>query len=247
MELLQNIDPSHLPFIAVGCALLCVSVLVIGFLLQAVSSLFDVVAGLIQVALEIAQGGPIAWCGCSLLIIGLDRLRWHRLSILERARKLRHSADAILSVVWLSTLTIASEFYFTLLNKFMYNQPSKLAGDWSWPARLSRYQTPIFIVLKLTSEASGLRNKRWDLFFITLSVVVVPLPYLMYLLGVHLGLEDDISRNLVNTFVAVAIGGPHMMSTFLRTGLDERFKERYPTLVRSSNHHSSAGDFTRFS
>ncbi len=71
MELLQNIDPSHLPFIAVGCALLCVSVLVIGFLLQAVSSLFDVVAGLIQVALEIAQGGPIAWCGCSLLIIGL--------------------------------------------------------------------------------------------------------------------------------------------------------------------------------
>ena len=79
-----------------------------------------------------------------------------------------------------------------------------------------------------------LRNKRWDLFFITLSVVVVPLPYLMYLLGVHLGLEDDISRNLVNTFVAVAIGGPHMMSTFLRTGLDDRFKERYPTLVRSS-------------
>lgn len=79
-----------------------------------------------------------------------------------------------------------------------------------------------------------LRNRRWDLFFITLSVVVVPLPYLMYLLGVHLGLADDISRNLVNTFVAVAIGGPHMMSTFLRTGLDERFKERYPTLVRSS-------------
>ena len=79
-----------------------------------------------------------------------------------------------------------------------------------------------------------LRNRRWDLFFITLSVIVVPLPYLMYLFGVHLGLEDDISRNLVNTFVAVAIGGPHMMSTFLRTGLDERFRERYPTLVRSS-------------
>lgn len=79
-----------------------------------------------------------------------------------------------------------------------------------------------------------LRNRRWDLFFITLSVIVVPLPYLMYLFGVRLGLEDDISRNLVNTFVAVAIGGPHMMSTFLRTGLDERFRERYPTLVRSS-------------
>ncbi len=79
-----------------------------------------------------------------------------------------------------------------------------------------------------------LRNRRWDLFFITLSVVVVPLPYALYLLGVHLGVEDDTSRNLVNFFVAVAIGGPHMMSTFLRTGLDERFKERYPTLIRSS-------------
>ena len=79
-----------------------------------------------------------------------------------------------------------------------------------------------------------LRNKRWDLFFLTLSVVVVPLPYALYLLGVHLGADDDASRNMVNFFVAVAIGGPHMMSTFLRTGLDERFKERYPTLIRSS-------------
>ena len=79
-----------------------------------------------------------------------------------------------------------------------------------------------------------LRNRRWDLFFITLSVVVVPLPYLLYLLGVRLGVDDDTSRNMVNFFVAVAIGGPHMMSTFLRTGLDERFKERYPTLIRSS-------------
>ncbi len=79
-----------------------------------------------------------------------------------------------------------------------------------------------------------LRNRRWDLLFITLSVVVVPLPYALYLLGVQLGLEENFSRNLVNTFVAVAIGGPHMMSTFLRTGMDERFKERYPTLIRSS-------------
>ena len=79
-----------------------------------------------------------------------------------------------------------------------------------------------------------LRNKRWDLFFLTLSVVVVPLPYALYLLGVRLGVDDDTSRNMVNFFVAVAIGGPHMMSTFLRTGLDERFKERYPTLIRSS-------------
>ena len=87
---------------------------------------------------------------------------------------------------------------------------------------------------EIDKSSLWLRNRRWDLFFITLSVVVVPLPYLLYLLGVRFGLDDDFSRNLVNTFVAVAIGGPHMMSTFLRTGLDERFKERYPTLIRSS-------------
>jgi hypothetical protein len=34
--------------------------------------------------------------------------------------------------------------------------------------------------------------------------------------------------------VAIAVGGPHMMSTFLRTGLDENFKQRYPMLLRSS-------------
>lgn len=71
MEFLQNIDPSHLPYIAVGCALLCVAAVVIGFLLQAVSGIFDVILGLIEVAAEIMQGGPVAWCGCILLIAGL--------------------------------------------------------------------------------------------------------------------------------------------------------------------------------
>ena len=71
MELLQNIDPAHLPWIAVACALLCVALVVIGFLLQAISSIVDVIAGVIEVAVEVAQGGPVAWCGCALLIIGL--------------------------------------------------------------------------------------------------------------------------------------------------------------------------------
>ena len=79
-----------------------------------------------------------------------------------------------------------------------------------------------------------LRDRRWDLLFITLSVIVVPLPYLVYLLGVQLGLHEDISRNAVNAFVAIAVGGPHMMSTFLRTGLDNQFRTRYPMLIRSS-------------
>lgn len=86
-----------------------------------------------------------------------------------------------------------------------------------------------------TSGSLWLRDKKWDLLFITFSVIVVPLPYIVYLLGRDVfGLDDDFSRNLVNGFVAIAIGGPHMMSTFLRTGLDTSFKSRYPMLIRSS-------------
>lgn len=80
-----------------------------------------------------------------------------------------------------------------------------------------------------------LRNKKWDLLFITCSVIVTPLPYFLYLFGRDFfGIDDDLSRNLVNGFVAIAIGGPHMMSTFLRTGLDNNFRKNYPMLIRSS-------------
>jgi len=84
-------------------------------------------------------------------------------------------------------------------------------------------------------EDMWLRNRNWDMLYITFSVILVPLPYLVYLFGVHFGgMDADFSRNLVNGFVAIAIGGPHMMSTFLRTGLDDNFKKRYPMLLRSS-------------
>ncbi len=80
-----------------------------------------------------------------------------------------------------------------------------------------------------------LRSRRWDLMFITLSVIFVPLPYLVYLLLSNTIVPDaDVARNMVNGFVAIAVGGPHMMSTFLRTGLDKDFNKRYPMLIRSS-------------
>src|SRR4051812_10293156 len=80
-----------------------------------------------------------------------------------------------------------------------------------------------------------LRNRRWDLIFMILSVFVVPMPYIFYLLGIRLfNMDADVSRNVVNGFVAIAVGGPHMMSTMLRTGLDNDFKKRYPMLIRSS-------------
>ncbi|MCY4525444.1 MAG: hypothetical protein OXB89_02445 [Anaerolineaceae bacterium] len=80
-----------------------------------------------------------------------------------------------------------------------------------------------------------LKDRRWDMSYIILSVFLVPVPYLLYLFGVNqLGLDADLSRNTINAFVAVAVGGPHMMSTFLRTGLDKDFSRRYPMLLRSS-------------
>ena len=80
-----------------------------------------------------------------------------------------------------------------------------------------------------------LRNRNWDMIFIIMSVLTVPLPYVFYLVARDtFGLGDDFSRNMVNGFVAIAVGGPHMMSTFLRTGLDNQFKSRYPMIIRSS-------------
>src|SRR5262245_7397144 len=80
-----------------------------------------------------------------------------------------------------------------------------------------------------------LRNRRWDMIFIILSVLVVPLPYFFYLFGTNVLKQDaDGVRNVINAFVAIAVGGPHMMSTMLRTSFDNEFRHRYPMLVRSS-------------
>ncbi len=90
-------------------------------------------------------------------------------------------------------------------------------------------------VLAQDKSSMWLRNRRWDLMFIIVSVLGVPLPYLFYLFGKDvLQLDPDVSRNIINGFVAVAVGGPHMMSTLLRTSFDGEFRQRYPMLVRSS-------------
>ncbi len=80
-----------------------------------------------------------------------------------------------------------------------------------------------------------LRNRTWDLSFLSLSVILVPLPYILYLFAINVfGTDPDVSRNAINGFVAIAVGGPHMMSTFMRTSLDTEFRSRYPMLIRSS-------------
>src|SRR5512145_931130 len=91
--------------------------------------------------------------------------------------------------------------------------------------------TPVVPVLAQDKSSLWLRNRRWDMIFIIVSVLVVPLPYLFYLFGKDiLQVDPDVARNVINGFVAIAVGGPHMMSTMLRTGFDGDFRQRYPML-----------------
>ena len=88
-----------------------------------------------------------------------------------------------------------------------------------------------------------LRSRNWDLTFITLSVVLVTVPYLAYLalLNVETLMAplanlmetdvDSISRNLVNAVVALLVGGPHMYATWPRTELDTDFREKHTRLI----------------
>ncbi len=91
-----------------------------------------------------------------------------------------------------------------------------------------------------------LYNRDWDLKFISLSVVLVPLPYIIYLLLMNIDpvmgplattfgtTVDDLSRNAINFIVAILIGGPHMYATFSRTALDQAFAAKHQRLLLSS-------------
>jgi hypothetical protein len=85
------------------------------------------------------------------------------------------------------------------------------------------------------SEGKWLNSQRWDLVFISCSVVLVTVPYLIWLFMKDvLGVESDLGRQGVNLMIAVLIGGPHMYATFTRTALDQGFRQKYGGFVRSS-------------
>lgn len=85
------------------------------------------------------------------------------------------------------------------------------------------------------SEGKWIYNRKWDLTFISLSVVLVTIPYLTWLLMRDvLQVESDVGRQAVNLLIAVLIGGPHMYATFTRTALDRDFRHNYRGFMRSS-------------
>ncbi|MEP6993372.1 MAG: hypothetical protein ABI968_02535 [Acidobacteriota bacterium] len=80
-------------------------------------------------------------------------------------------------------------------------------------------------------SALWIRDKRFDLFFLTLSGALVFFPYLSYGLLQRLGVSGATSSLVVGLAVTVLVGGPHMYSTYLRTALEPRFRRRHPILV----------------
>lgn len=68
MDLLQNINLGSPVVLAVGCAVLCVVGLLLFFGLQLLGTTLNTVAGLFQLVGGIMNGGPIAWCGCLVVV-----------------------------------------------------------------------------------------------------------------------------------------------------------------------------------
>jgi hypothetical protein len=68
MDILQNVDIGTLLLLGVGLAVLCAVGLILFFGLQLIGSAFGVLYGFVQLFSGIVTGGPVAWCGCLMLI-----------------------------------------------------------------------------------------------------------------------------------------------------------------------------------
>ncbi|HET7453300.1 MAG TPA: hypothetical protein VFL12_11190 [Thermoanaerobaculia bacterium] len=80
-------------------------------------------------------------------------------------------------------------------------------------------------------ESPWIKSRGFDLGFLTLSAVLVFLPYLSYGLLQRLGVSVATASLVVGLSVTVLVGGPHMYSTYLRTALEPKFRHRYGWLA----------------
>jgi len=74
------------------------------------------------------------------------------------------------------------------------------------------------------SQGPWICSKRWDLGWLILSVLVVPIAPLMY----HFGL----TANEVAMVILVLVGGPHVFVTFTRTNMDPKFVRGHRAYTR---------------
>jgi hypothetical protein len=82
-----------------------------------------------------------------------------------------------------------------------------------------------------SEESVWIYNRKFDLVFLTLSGVLVFLPYLSYGLLQGIGASPATASLIIGLGVTLLVGGPHMYSTYLRTALEPRFRARYGLLV----------------
>jgi hypothetical protein len=85
------------------------------------------------------------------------------------------------------------------------------------------------------SQRQWIYKRNWDLAFISLSALLVPVPYLIWLFSRDvLGWQPDSGRQVINLLVFAVVAGPHTYATFSRTLFDGDFRSKYAGLVRSS-------------
>ena len=82
-----------------------------------------------------------------------------------------------------------------------------------------------------SDQGAWIHTRRFDLVFLTLSGVLVFLPYLSYGLLQRLGASPATASLIIGLGVTLLVGGPHMYSTYLRTALEPRFRARHGLLV----------------
>jgi len=90
---------------------------------------------------------------------------------------------------------------------------------------------PASVGVESRESALWIRDRRFDLLFLTLSGALVFFPYLTYGVLQRLGVSGATSSLIVGLSVTVLVGGPHMYSTYLRTALEPRFRSRYGLLA----------------
>jgi hypothetical protein len=87
----------------------------------------------------------------------------------------------------------------------------------------------------LINKDKWIYNSRWELAFISLSVLLIPIPTITwFILNRVFLIDDDDARQAINLLVFAIIAGPHTYATFTRTALDVNFREKYSGFVRSS-------------
>ena len=94
--------------------------------------------------------------------------------------------------------------------------------------------SPSYALPHALPGAAWLRSPTWDLTFVSLSALLVPVPYLVYQLLIALGLTTGSSATVVDMVVTLLVGGPHMYATFTRTLADPAFRLRHGRLIASS-------------